>query len=618
MPRLLILSIAILLLNHCGDSDKITTVEVPFDETIKDYTPIINKLLLDNEKGNLKIIFEKAIYPFLPDDAFSQYAAVSNNDNSVKKIAFPILNKSKVTIEGNDATFLMHGSLVPFLIEGSNNVVVEGIHIEYDRPFTFEGLVVKNNQEERSFDLKVSNENDYEIVNDELYFKGYDWKLGLGENIVFNPGTKRPYYYTAKYEHNYHESPLKASEVEPGLVRFSDIHAQDIPPVGSIWVDKGPHGKNRLVPGFRLYNSENLILRDINVYSAGAMALIAEKCTNVHLSSFHVKLPQNSSRMISASADATHFVNCRGQIILEDCIFQNMLDDATNIHGTYMVVSKLMGDRTVELKFKHFQQEGFDFASPGDTVRFINRNTLLPLLETVVESVSHMDGSTYLLTVQANLEGIVNQESAVENVSWMPSFTMKNCVVKQNRARSILISTSRDVKVDSNYFSSMMAGIRICGDANYWFESGPVSNVLIRNNTFEDLGIGGHNPQAILQIDPVIKKEYRKEGFYHKNIVFENNLIRTFDPHIIYSLSVDGLIIRNNKIIQTRSYSKLFSDLCQFDIQNCRNVKILNNEYVGEEEALISLKEVSSLFIENQKGFSENIVENPNKYFYEN
>jgi hypothetical protein len=284
-----------------------------------------------------------------------------------------------------------------------------------------------------------------------------------------------------------------------------------------------------------------------------------------------------------------------------------------------MVVSKIINDYTVELKFKHFQQEGFDFANPYDTVRFIDRNTLLPILKTVVKDIKHINEATYQLTVEDNINGIINLNSAVENVSWMPSFVMRNCEVKQNRARSILISTSKKVVVDSNYFSSMMAGIRICGDANYWFESGPVSNVLIKNNTFEELGIGGHNPQAILQIDPVIKKEFRKEGYYHKNIIFENNLIKTFDPHIIYALSVDGLIIRNNKIVQTKAHAQIFSDLCQFDIQNCKNVQILNNIYIGDNDALISLKEVKEASVNNnQKGFASNIVINPNKYFYEN
>jgi len=610
--------LVVFFLNGCGSSNKIKEVFVKYEDTINNYTPVINEILQNNSKGNIKLVFEDAVYKFLPEQAFSKYVKVSNNDNGDKKIAFPILDCYNVVIEGSNTVFLMHGNLVPFLIENTDNVLISGINIAYDKPFTFEGLVVGNNEEDRSFDLKVSKENDYKIIDGELFYVGYDWEMGLGENIVFNTKTKRPHYYTSKYEHNYHEGHLTASEIEPGLVRFSEIHAQNVPPLGSIWVDKGPHGKNRLIPGFRIYNSKNIEINNVNVYAAGAMALIAEKCENIYLNAFNVKLPDGSSRMISASADATHFVNCKGDVIMEHCIFQNMLDDATNVHGTYMVVSKIIDDNAVELKFKHFQQEGFDFANPGDSVRFIDRNTLLPVFKSVVKSINHINESIYVLTVSDDLNENVNLESAVENVSWMPSFKMKNCEVKQNRARSILISTSKNVVVDSNYFSSMMAGVRICGDANYWFESGPVSGVTISNNTFEELGIGGHNPQAILQIDPVIKKDFRKEGYYHKNIVFENNLIKTFDPHIIYALSVDGLIIRNNKIVQTKAYAQIFSDLCQIDIQNCINVQIIDNEYIGDNKALISIKDVRNLTMDNQRGFEDKTVTKPNQYFYEN
>jgi hypothetical protein len=618
MKNLFYTIIAIFILNSCGSTNKIKEVVIEYDDNITNYTPIVNEVLLNNKKGNIKLIFEDAVYKFFPEASYHRYVKISNNDNGIKKVAFPILQGSNIIIEGNNTVFLMHGELIPFLIEGVHNIAISGIDIDYDKPFTFEGLVVANNREAGWFDLKVSAENEYKIVNNELFFRGYDWELGLGENIVFNPNTKRPYYYASKYEHNYHAGHLIAKELKPGLIRFSGIHAQEVPPVGSIWVDKGPHGSNRLTPGFRLYNSQNISIKNVNVFAAGAMALIAEKCINVYLNAFDVKLADNSSRMISASADATHFINCKGEIRLENCSFKNMLDDATNVHGTYMVVSNIINDYTVELKFKHFQQEGFDFANPYDTVRFIDRNTLFPILKTVVKDIKHINEATYQLTVQDNINGIINLHSAVENVSWMPSFVMRNCEVKQNRARSILISTSKNVVVDSNYFSSMMAGIRICGDANYWFESGPVSNVLIKNNTFEEIGIGGHNPQAILQIDPVIKKEFLKEGYYHKNIVFENNLIKTFDPQIIYAISVDGLIIRNNKIIQTIAHAQIFADLCQFDIQDCKNVQILNNIYIGDSDALISIKDVKAPIYNNQKGFASKIVEKPNKYFYEN
>ena len=617
MKPILYIIIAITLLG-CRSNDDIKEIEVSYNANITDYTPIVRKIIDDNKRGNLRLIFEQGTYKFYPEKAFERYTKVSNNDNGHKKIVFAFINSSNIALRGNNTNFLFHGNLVPFVFEGVNNVEVSGITINYDKPFTFEGLVVNNDENERWFDLLISKENNYQIDSGELFFTGYDWKLGLGENIVFNPATKRPYYYTSKYQHHYHTGSLTAQEIEPGTVRFFGTNAENVPPVGSIWVDKGPHGQNRLIPGFRLYNCENVIIRDVNVFSAGAMALISEKCTDVTLDNFNVLLPENSSRMISASADATHFINCKGEIKLENCTFQNMLDDATNIHGTYMVVSDVVNNNAVKLQFKHYQQEGFDFANPGDSVRFINRNTLLPEFIATVKSIKHISELEYELTVNEDIGNIIDLNSAVENISWMPSFVMRNCTVKQNRARSILISTSKDVIVENNYFSSMMAGIRICGDANYWFESGPVSNVVIRNNTFEDLGIGGHNPQAILQIDPVIKKEFRKAGYYHKNILFENNTIKTFDPHIIYALSIDGLTIRKNKIMQTNFYKEIFDDLCQFDIQNSRNVLIQDNYYIGREQARISIHNVENLEINKQRGFDLKTVDAPNKYFYEN
>ncbi len=617
MKHILYLLITISFLG-CSSNDRIKEILVSHNSKIKDYTPVIKKITDTNKNGNIKLLFESGTYNFFPEKAFEKYTKVSNNDNGDKKIVFAFINQDNITIEGCKTNFIFHGNLVPFVFENSKNIEVKSININYDKPFTFEGLVVNNNEDERWFDLLISKENDYLIDSSKLYFTGYDWKLGLGENIVFNPDTRRPYYYTAKYEHQYHAGSLTAKEIEPGTVRFFGTNAQNVPPVGSIWVDKGPHGQNRLIPGFRLYNSDDIIIRDVNVYSAGAMALIGEKCKNVTLDNFNVLLKEGSSRMISASADATHFINCKGEIRLENCTFRNMLDDATNIHGTYMIVTELTNYNTIKLKFGHYQQEGFDFANPGDSVRFIDRNTLLPIFITTVTDIKHHSENEYELSVSDTITNNISLNSAVENISWMPSFVMKNCSVEQNRARSILISTSKDVTVENNYFSSMMAGVRICGDANYWFESGPVSNVIIRGNTFEDLGIGGHNPQAILQIDPVIKKEYRKEGYYHNNILFENNTIKTFDPHIIYALSVDGLTIRNNKIVQTNLYKEIFDDLSQFDIQNSKDVVIEDNLYMGTRNAKISIHNVENLKMNDQKGFDLKTVDSPNKYFYEN
>ena len=136
---------------------------------------------------------------------------------------------------------------------------------------------------------------------------------------------------------------------------------------------------------------------------------------------------------------------------------------------------------------------------------------------------------------------------------------IRNCTVRYNRARSLLLSTPGDVLVENCDFSSMMAGIRICGDANYWYESGNTRNIVIRDNTFTDGGLGGGHPQAILQIDPIIPQESRgNDFFYHGNVVFSGNTVRTFDTQVIYGLSVENLEISDNVFIDSRTHEPIF------------------------------------------------------------
>jgi hypothetical protein len=621
MSKYLVLAVLLVFVSNSCPAQTNKTKQYIFEasENNDDFTSKVLEVLQKDKESASTIEFKFGVYHFFPEKAYEKYVKISNNDNGLRKFIFALDGRKNVTINGNGSTFIFHGSVIPFLIENSTNIKIENLNIEYDFPFDFEGVVVANNETEKTFDLKIHEDNKYKIKDDILYFSGYDWEIGLGENIVYNATTKSPEYFTSYYEHNFHENFLKAKALGDKVVRFSNLNAAKVPPVGSIYSDKGPHGENRNIVGFRVFKSKNLELNNINVYHAGAMALIAERTETISLKKFNVILKEGSSRVISATADATHFINCKGLITIEDCRFENMLDDATNVHGTYMTCDEVIDPLTVAVKFGHFQQQGFDFAEKGDTLRFIDKTNLLTEGIGVVKKIDMINENYYTITFEEELPDFGNKKIAIENITWMPSLIVKNCTVKQNRARSLLISTSKSVLIENNYFASMMAGIRISGDANYWYESGPVSNVVIRGNTFENLGIGGHAPQAILQIDPIIEKNHREDGYYHKNITFENNIIKTFDPLIIYALSVDGLNIRNNTIIQTQTYPKIFSELSQFDLQHCVNVKIEGNTYKGENKATISEVKNKNIYIDQkQKGFSNKTIQNPNKYFYQN
>lgn len=617
-----LLSALLLTWTSCGvqtTSETNNSFFITVDPSMSDDLSSLMKEKLTNTQGREIVInFKKGEYHFYPEQAKKEYLTISNNDNGDKKIAMPFFGAKSVRIEGNGSDLIFHGGIIPLVLKGVGESMISDVNIYWDKPFTFEGEVIESSQENGTFTLKVEEQNEYVIRDSRLFFKGYDWELPLGENIVYSKETHRPYYFTSHYEHPWNTQELSAEELSEGIVKFGNVKAKKVPPVGSIWVDKGPHGQNRRYPAIFINDSEHITIERVNVYASGAMALIAEKSSNIRLSKYNVTLPEGSKRMIGVTADATHFVNCKGLIEMNSCIFENILDDATNVQGTYMLVDEVLDSNTLKTSFGHYQQEGFPFVSAGDSIRFVSRGDLLPIKVVTVKSIKMDSENDYKIVLNQSISDLELVNTVVENISFVAAVKITNCVVKQNRARSLLISTSKPVEISDNYFSSMMAGIRICGDANYWFESGPVSDVLIKGNTFEDLGIGGHNPQAILQIDPIIGKDFRGNGFYHKNIVFKENTIKTFDRLLIYALSVDGLTITDNKILQTHGFKEIYPDLSHFDIQNCNDVLISGNEYVGTGDAEISLKLSDQFQIDNQQGFSEKIVNNPNKYFYQN
>lgn len=605
------LLLPLLSLAACGPE----TVTISQDAEIADYTPVVRKILEDHPDGNVEIRFAPGRYDFYPEQAVTEFLSMSNNDSGDCRVAFLLKDMKDVSVRGDSSEFLFHGAIVPFAVKNSRNVSLGGFSIDYDFPWTFEGEVIANDQRSMTFIVRVFPDNKYRIEGDSLLFGGYDWEYPTAENIVFDPETRRPLYNTAIYEHRHWNGRLKARELSPGIVEFSGFDAVRVPPVGSIWDDKGPMDMNRSYPGFAILQSRDVAVEDVHVYRAGAMALIAEFSEDIRVSRMSTAARPGSERMITISADATHFVDCSGTVTLEDCTFESMLDDATNIHGVYMKVDSLLSPGVVMASFGHFQQVGNHFADEGDMLRFVDRKTMHPVASGRLIELKRPDRNRYELVTDADLSLAGDVAAlAVENISRGCDVVIRNCKVRYNRARSLLLSTSGDILVENCDFSSMMAGIRICGDANWWYESGNTRNVTIRNNSFTDGGLGGGQPQAILQIDPVIPKESRScDFFFHDSIVFSGNTVRTFDSQVIYGLSTENLVISDNVFIDSKSHEPIFPGLPVIDVQYCGKVTISGNDFSRwKPDAVISVHEC--LEVEDDSGLET--VDRPNPYFY--
>ncbi len=552
----------------------------------KDATLALNELIASVKgRSDVTLSFPKGRYLFYPENALEEHRAVSNHDNSLKRMAFPLFGHKGLTISGNGSDFVFHGRMSPVVVKGAEKITLQDFTINWARSFHDEYEVVARDVEKSTVRLKADPERyPYKIKHGQLFSQNYDWEDKMGSNIFFDPKTRAPIYNTPAHYVNFW-TPHEARAAGKNLIDLKAKFRKEPPPIGSVLITYGTHPTSRLSQAIHLSNSKDIVLKDITIYEAGGMGVIAERTENIHLDG--IKVTSLDDRLVSTRADATHFIGCKGLIKMENCLFEHMLDDATNVHGAYVKVVEPLGKNQLLCEISHFQQWGFTFAGEGDRVALLSRETILPFHETKVTSVKKLNERRFILTVDQLPENLPDTPLSVENLTWYPDFIMRNNIVRENRARSILITTKGKVLIENNSFSSQMHGILIEGDNKYWYESGAVKDIIIRNNTFVNSSFG-HTDNYPLFIAPMLTKDQRLgEGHYHRNIRFTGNTLKSFNGLLAHATSVSGLEISNNTVEFSTDYPAV-REKPTFDLHYCDAVRVQNNIFKGFSEPLPS------------------------------
>ncbi|MDO6517307.1 alpha-1,3-galactosidase-related protein [Zobellia uliginosa] len=568
----------------------------------EDMTPLVRKALENATDKNLTLVFETGVYTFLPDYATQRYSYITNHGNGLKNIIFLLEDFDSVTIEAKGSEFIFHGQVAPFQFKNCKKVTVNDLSIDWDIPFTFQGEVVAVNEKEGWRDIKP-------------FTKGYSWKLNkgrilfpdidgfvfpeMGSTLAFDPEHKR----VAHGAWDMSSRPRWVEKRPNGVLRFYE-HLKQYPSVGSILHSKGDHDHNRYAPAFQVTSSQNILLKNIKVHHALGMGFLFERTENITIDNCGVYVREGSDRVVSTIADATHFANCKGDILIENCTFKHMLDDGTNVHGTYVVVDRIIDQRTVRVALQHFEQMGFEFAAPNDEIWFIHQPNPKRGAVRTVASVSVVNDRYIDLTFNDGLPPQLAAGDILENKTWNPTFTMRGCTIKDHRARNIVLKTPLKTVIENNNFSSMMSSVFFRGETFFWFESGAVQDVLIQNNNFEYCAYSGME-HAILYITPRLGKGFDQNIRYDRNIRFVNNRIQTFGNRIVWADRVDGLEVSGNTIIQTKDAPELYPNAPMFEITNGKATKIIKNSYSGTNKNIIKSDETSTktLQTKNNKGF---------------
>ena len=574
---------------------------------IGDMTAHVRELIEKADEKKIELIFEKGIYHFSPEYAVGKFCAITNHDNGWKKIIFYLNNYEEISIQGNGAELIFHGRAFPFQFENCGKVTMSDITIDWDIPFTIQGEVVATNPDKEWIDLKMFSEGySWELKNGKLNFPNIeDFNFTtLGSSLAFDPVQKR----VAHGAWDMASNPRMVEKISQDVLRIHERRKQ-YPKVGNVLNFKGPKGENRYAPAIHVTSSKNILIENVVIHHALGMGFLMEKSEDVTLSNCGVYVRESSDRVVSVTADATHFCNCKGDILIENCRFQHMLDDGTNVHGTYMVVDKVTSEHKLRAGFGHFQQSGFDFAEAGDDVWFIQQPSPKRGVSNSVKSVRVINEMFIEITFVNALPQNIRKGDLLENKTWNPTFTMRGCTIKDHRARNVVLKTPKKILIEDNDFSSMMSSILFRGESFYWFESGVVEDVTIRNNRFNYCAYSGAE-HAILYITPRLGKSFDQEQTFDQNIRFENNTIINFDHRVVIADRVDGLSIKGNRINHQAIKKSLYPDAPLFDFTHCKNVEIIDNIYKGEHENIFNMDKSSqtNIYINNNQGFSNQLT----------
>jgi len=373
-----------------------------------------------------------------------------------------------------------------------------------------------------------------------------------------------------------------------------------LPMVKAKWDDKRLLKGTRLAlrswrrptPGVFINESKNTTLENVTVHYADGMGLLAQMSENITLDNFNVKLKgENDPRYFTTQADATHFSACKGVIKSVNGLYEAMMDDAINVHGTYLKVIERLDNHTLIAEYQHYQAYGFKWGEVGDAVQFVSANTMEIIGdENTVTEISPQNETNgdkkFTIKFEKYLDENISPNTiiGIENLTWTPEVLFANNVIRNNRARGTLFSTPKNIVVENNVFDHTSGcAILLCGDCNGWFETGACRDVTIRNNTFINALTNMFQfTNGIISIYPEIPNLDGQKKYFHggrKNaITITDNHFITFDMPLLYAKSVDGLVFERNKVTVNKDFKPFHSIRKRFLFEKTANVEIKDND----------------------------------------
>jgi len=490
---------------------------------------------------------------------------------------FELQNLNNLFLEGHESILMMNGFFGLFYFNQCINVQISGITIDMESlPFTC-GKVISNGFD--YFDLKVDSQQ--------------PTREGMALQAVTFYDTIHQCVGNQKVDYYQENEPQRPSVLQgSGLLRFFVNNPWGVPKRGNnLIVRHEIYGND----AFYFNQCKNTVITDVQIYAAPGMGIVGNTSENFTIKRVKIIPKPGSGRWMSTTADAMHFENCRGSIVIEYCEFKAMGDDAVNTHSYFMKVKQQVGNNQLVLENGRIPDLRLLSFNAGDTLAIGSENNPLMVSRKVKVIESKFDSATKTVVLTTEkFEAPIRVGQIVWSLSLAPSLIVKNCVITGNRARGILAQTS-NVIIDSNQFIRCSgSAIHVSCDASYWWEGPGVKNVRITHNTIDSCNYGVGSTEATIDIYAEFAGKNAGEGV-HQNISIEDNLFRNNEGYAIHCGSAIDVHVGKNKFFGQAQGAVLIDKSNQVTIDS----NIWKRDLVKKREVGMDNK----IIISNNEGF---------------
>lgn len=467
-------------------------------------------------------------------------------------VPFYFGNISNLVFDCNDSVFVIDGKVTAMAFENCSDVTVKNLELRYKSPDMHELKVVKKTP--FSVDFEIDCDSSYEVKSNKLAFVGKDYNLSSDKSIL-----KATWIGLIRKD-----TPEKIERVLHPLATY--IAIRDL---GNrkIRVTFPATFRYKLGDRFYIYDvrrqfagifvnrCKNMNFQNVKQRFNYSLAFVAQDSENIAAEELDFSPEKGSARKVASVADFVQLCMCRGKIEIKNSRFVGAGDDCLNVHGVHFkIVGKSLNEITV--RFMHPQTFGFNPLRVGDTVAFIDPETLLQSKTAVIKKSNLIDAYNIVLTLDDSTGAAVG--NVIEDIDACPELNFENNLVSRIITRGLLITTRKKVNIENNRFvSTSMSGILLSDDAKSWYESGMCRDVTIKNNTFDYCG------QTPILIKP---ENSRHDGSVHKNISVIGNAFKGYSGCCVEAKSTDNISLKGNSFLSEK----------KIKTKNCKNVTCEN------------------------------------------